>query len=183
MDWVAINVGDYPPKEWDSIVQRAKAAGLEVVPWRRCWDTIGLASLLEIAAARGWYAIANLEKELEGALPAEVAGPMIARYPELEVAISTEGWLYENVSWRAFAGCPVLLQLFPADMHRDPDELPDIQVDCVRRARDFGFRNVGVTYQTYHGADPAWYAFWPGVRSYYTGDDIGGSWDAWAVTT
>lgn len=52
--------------------------------------------------------------------------------------------------------------------------------DCVWHARDLGFVYVGVTYQTYADATPAWFDVENHQHSVFTGNVIPyGEWNKW----
>jgi hypothetical protein len=180
--WFAVNVGDgWQWPSWDKFRSRC-APGVEVIPWRRCLTIEHCLGLLDTADLFGCpRVILNVENEFETVLPPAKVATLIENDPyEGDVGISGVGWLPNDVDFTPLAIYPVLLQLFAQDMRRDPAELQQIQSDCVKHARDKGFVHCGVTFQTYGQAKPEWYGYWDGVRSYFTGDDIGqGGWPRW----
>jgi hypothetical protein len=180
--WFAVNVGDdHAWADWGRLRATARTNGVTVYPWRRCFTPDGLHALLELASDEGVQPLPNLESELEGALPPDTVAQIVSQYPVDPVGWSTLGWLQNDVDFAPIAQRPALLQIFPTDMRLDPVELRSTQAACVRHARDKGFVNVGVTFQTYGTAKPEWYAYYAGVRSLYTGDDLGlGGWEAWS---
>lgn len=183
MDWLALNVGDgHSWDSWRTVVERARAAKIEVLPWRRCYTLDECRDLLELAEHVSFRAILNVENEFETTVDPGKLETLIETFPTLdEVGISTVGWVYNDPAFEALAKRPVLLQIFATDLKRSPDELPTLIPECVAHARRKGFVHVGVTLQTYAPAEPSWYGFYEGVRSYYTGDDIGyGNWSEWA---
>jgi hypothetical protein len=147
----------------------------------RAWDEAGLHRLLALAESLGSRrCILNIEDEFKADLPPSLVASRVAQYEIADVAISTVAWLYNDVDYRPLTHLPVLLQIFPQDNRWDPSELEQRQADCVRHAREKGFRYVGVTFQAYGGAQPEWYAYHRGPRSLYAGDDVGaGRWEAW----
>ena len=184
--WLALNVGDDQHwDDWQVVRDRADAAGVAVLPWARVRTMIELHDLMETADVFSSRVIANIENEFETVLPPAKVAALLADYTlqshALDAAISTVGWVYNAVDYSPLANYPVLLQLFPQDMKRDPAELEQIQADCVKHARERGFVHVGITAQTYGAAEPSWYAYMNGTpRSYFTGDDIGATnWAAW----
>lgn len=188
MKWLALNVGDgHSWESWRTVVERARALHVDVFPWRRCLTLDECRDLLELADRVSFRAILNVENEFETVVPPAKLGPLIDSFVGggngnlYEVGISTVGWVYSDPEFEALAAYPALLQIFATDLKRSPDELPTLIPECVAHARRKGFVHVGVTLQTYADADPSWYAFYDGVRSYYTGDDIGaGNWAKWA---
>jgi hypothetical protein len=187
MKWLALNVGDGQHwDDWRVVRERAKAANVEVLPWARCRTLSDCHDLLETADAFASKVILNIEDEFKDVLsPARVAA-MLPDYTlqsnALDVAISTVGWVYNDVDYNPLGDYPVLLQIFPTDMRRDPAELETIQAQCVAHARDKGFTYVGVTIQAYGDAKPEWYGYIDGTFSIFSGDDVGSSnWAAWAA--
>jgi hypothetical protein len=180
LGWFTLNVGDEATwEDWRHVRHIAAGNGVTVYPWARCRNPQGLRDLLQLAWDNGVQPIPNLETELEGTLPPALVGEICAQYPAVDVVgWSCMGWLQNSPDFSPMTHRPVLLQLFATDMRRDPAELPQIQKDCVLHARHKGFKNVGVTYQTYGDATKYWYAYWQGIRSYYTAEDMG-SWDDW----
>lgn len=180
--WLALNLGDdHGWDDWRIVIERARAIDVVVMPWARCRTIEDCYSLLDTADLVSFHAILNLEDELKDELtPARVSE--LIRDFDVEVGISTVGWLYNSVDYLPLAGYPVLLQLFPTDMRRDPADLEQIQAECVFHAHAKGFTYTGITAQTYGDAVPEWYAYMNGgTRSFYTGDDIGaGNWSKWA---
>lgn len=180
--WVTLNVGDgHTWDDWQTVRDIASVNGVTVYPWQRCFNELALRHLMQLAVENGVQPLPNLEKELEGEMPPTKVERICLEYAVAVVGWSVLGWLPNDVDMSPMGqAAPVLLQLFPQDMRRDPSELEKIQRDSVVHARDLGCKNVGVTYQTYGEATPEWYEFWGGVRSYYTGDDIGaGGWSTW----
>lgn len=184
MEWVAVNVGDgHRWDDWRITIDNARASGVLVFPWMRCLTYDDVERLLATSDLVAFQSIVNIEDEFQGAIDPRVLANLLKAYDaELDVAISTVGWVYNNVDYSPLSGIPFLLQLFPTDMRRDPSEFEQIQKDCCLHARERGVVHCGVTYQTYGDAKPEWWSYWKGARSYYTGDDIGkGGWDEWSV--
>lgn len=181
MLWLACNIGDGQTwDDWRIVVDRARLLGVKVFPWKRCLTMTDCYELLTVADSVGFMAILNIENEFQTVVSPKAVATLVRQFPELQVGISTVGWLYDDTDFAPLGDLPFLLQLFAQDMRRNPDELEQIQKDCCTHARDLGVTYAGVTYQTYGLAKPEWYSYWKGVRSYYTGDDIGGNWVAWA---
>src|SRR4029077_5712954 len=134
------------------------AARVAVLPWARVRTLTELHELMETADVFSSRVIVNIEDEFKDVLPPARVTALLSDYTfqsyALDVAISTPGWLYNDVDYHALQDYPALLQLFPQDMRRDPAELEQIQADCVKHARDKGFVYVGVTCQTYGAAEP-----------------------------
>jgi hypothetical protein len=180
--WLALNVGDgHSWEEWRQTRDIAARNGVSVYPWERCHDESYLRHLLELAEIHAVQPLPNLEQELDdGTLPAARVGKVCAEYPVTVVGWSLVAWLYADVDFLPLTDRPALLQVFPADNRWTPEELPAKQRDCIRHARRKGFLHVGVTHQTYAGAEPEWYAYHRGPRSLFTGDDMGtGNWARW----
>lgn len=181
MKWLALNVGDGQHwADWQVVIDRARANDVQVYPWMRCRTLQDCWDLLDHADMVSTWGILNLEDELkDGVSPAAVAG-LLDDF-DVEVGISSVAWLYNDVDFSPLAELPMLLQVFAQDNRWEPAELERKQRDCVTHARDKGFTYVGVTFQTYGEAEPDWYVYHDGTRSYFTGDDIGaGQWEAWA---
>lgn len=180
--WLAVNLGDgFEWTDWTTVVSRGRALGVQVFPWQRCRTIVECYDLLDVADRVGFRAILNLENELETTCPPNKVAEVMADFPDLVVSFSCNGWLPNDVDFRPIAHRPVLLQLFPTDMKRNPTELPQLELDCRKHAADKGFKFIGITAQTYAGAQPSWYAYMnERPHSFYTGDDIGaGNWAAW----
>jgi hypothetical protein len=186
MAWLALNVGDgHDWLSWETVRRNARAADVETFPWKRCRTLGECRELLELGSSYAAKAILNIEDEFKDVCaPAKVA-ELVFEYSihdaAFDVGISTVGWLYNDCTFLPLSNLPVLLQVFAADNKWAPAELQKRQAECVTHARDKGFTYVGVTYQTYAGAKPEWYAFAGGAtRSWFTADDIGGGrWGAW----
>ena len=181
-EWLALNVGDGQKwDDWRTVIDRARDESVVALPWARCRTLAEVEDLLDMADLVSFHCILNIEDEFKTVLEPWRIAPAIADVPELQVGISSVAWLYNDVDFRPLGKLPMLLQLFPADNRWMPDELPEKQADCVRHAREHGFTYVGVTLQTYGTAQPGWYGYWKGVRSLYTGDDVGsGNWGEWS---
>ena len=182
MDWLAMNIGDGQTwEDWKTVVDRCYQNSVVPIPWARCRTLVDLTSLMWEAEQVSFNVIANLEDELKDVLPPNKVAATFSMFDQMNIALSCPGWLYNDINYGALGRLPVLLQIFPQDAHWSFDQLEGKQDDCVEHARAKGFTWVGVTYQTYGGALPAWYSFNQGTRSYFTGDDIGaGNWEAWA---
>jgi len=190
MKWVAVNLGDgFVWEDWRIVVDRARALSVQVFPWARCRTALELHVLLEQADLVGFRAIANIEDEFErdsaggpAPLPPTLVRKIIDGFPQVAVSFSTGGWLQNDVVYTPITHRPVLLQVFPQDLKRDPADLPQITADCIQHAHDKGFRHVGVTCQAYGLAEPEWYDYLGSQpKSIYAGDDVGaGNWAAWA---
>lgn len=181
IQWLACNVGDgHGWEDWRIVITNARLLGVQIFPWARCRTVEECYRLCEIADSVGFQVLLNVEDEFQGGVSPTAVATILRDFPDLQPAISTVGWVYNNVDYSPLAAVPALLQLFMQDMRRDPADLEQIQKDCCLHARERGFVYLGVTYQTYGAAKPEWYEFWKGPRSYYSGDDIGGSWADWA---
>ncbi len=196
-EWLALNVGDHDADEWATVRGRAAAADVVCLPWARLGvpdlghTTATARAKLEllVEAADAWgdgnpLLVANVETEVKppelGGIisPAEVAEGIGDR----PAAVSSEAWTYA-MEWGPLAAYPLLLQVFPADNRWAVEEIAERQEECVRRARAYGFRHVGTTFQAYAGARPEWYDLSGTAWSLYAGDDVGaGSWSGWART-
>ena len=197
-DWACIDIADgHPFADWSTTVSQCNAAGMRVPVWGRVANS-SLMSILGTAIQLRRACVLNIEDEFKVKPPAQfeaeikalkAANPTYTR----EIVISTVGWLYGSepaapadiAFWKPIAHRPVLLQIFPQDMHRDPATLPDLTAACIQHAKNYGFRDIGVTFQTYGTAQPSWYTFWSGKpRSLFTGDQVGSqsAWQQWAVS-
>lgn len=188
MKWVALNVGDHFAEEWSVVRARAAEAGVDVIPWARCYTPAILAYLVSTANAWGCTrVIPNLEKYFDGVvwrepdLPPDVVADYLDANFEGEVGISTEAHTYNAVDWSPFTSrnYTVMLQMFWEDAKRDPADMAAWIAAEVAHARLFsGFTYVAVTYQTVR-SDPTWYDR-RGTFNLYTGDNVGaGNWVAW----
>lgn len=188
MAWLALNVGDHAPNKWTLVRSRADAASVVVFPWARLGHPehgetfddclVKLQVLYQACDAWGENCIPNVETEFKTiCTPAQLAPELDSRVH----GISTVGWLYQDTDYSPITDKPFLLQVFWEDMKFDPSLMEQKQRECVYHAREKGCGNVGVTFQTVRSL-ASFYAYWKGhVRSYFTGDDIGGGrWAAWA---
>lgn len=189
--WVALNVGDYTPEQWDTARARADSFGVRVLPWARLAhvelgqtldDVISKLELL-VDTAYEWgsdWILPNYEKECETIPPADVADALKQTGWDRETAWSTESWLPNSVDFSPIYDDPVLLQIFPEAMQGvDPPVSKETIGQYIRHARDKGFTYVGVTLQTYQQAEPSWYPLdW--THSVYPGNEIHhGEWESW----
>lgn len=189
MDWLALNLGDGQKwDDWRIVITRARVLGMQVFPWARCRTLQECYDFLAEADLVGFRAILNIEDEFErddqggpAPCPPVRVAELLLDFSDVAVSFSTGGWLMNDVNYTPIAHRPVLLQVFPTDMRRDPAELPEITTDCVQHAHDKGFKHVGVTCQAYGAAEPEWYSYLTVPKSIYAGDDVGaGNWAAWA---
>lgn len=190
VEWVGANL-EHPVSRWTDVRLRAERLGVRVIPWvRLCrlkegenFDTIKQRLLLLADTAEAWdevLILPNYEDEASTYPPW-----MVADYLDHtlnwrgEAAWSTLGWLQNDLDWTPLAQDPVLLQIFQKDMGWPVDEIAKKQADSVYHAREKGFTYVGVTFQTYAGAQPGWYNL-EGTHSVYPGNLIQhGEWDDW----
>lgn len=189
MQWLALNVREHAPAEWDVVRSRADALNMPCKPWARLGlpdqgETrddclVMLQTIYQACDAWGENGIPNVETEFERIFPPDELAAEIDHRIE---GLSSVAWLYNAVNFTPVAHLPLLLQIFKTDNRWTVDEIEKRQADCVLHAREKGFTYVGVTFQTYGGAQPSWYAYHSGTRSYFTGDDIGGGqWAPWKV--
>lgn len=194
-EWLGLNIADYFPGEWSTVRQRAALEGVVCLPKARLGVPEAGATkescLAKLSAlcltADAWdtpYLIVNAEHELSQGIitPSEIADIV----GERQAAISSEANLYWAVDWTPLIHLPVLLQVYPQDARlepKTPERIAQWQAECVRGARERAcFTYVGVTLQTYGGAQPEWYDL-STVYSVFTGDDIGyGNWSKWSPT-
>lgn len=188
--WVALNVRDYLPSDWQTVVSRCANAGVLTIPWARLAhppfegaESAALMFARMAGAADAWgsgWILPNYENEADSTLPPlEAAEALDASGWTGRVAWSTQGWLPNTPDYSPMNSDPVLLQIFPEDMRWAPEDIAQKQADCVRHARaDKGFDHVGVTYQAYR-ASPNWFDL-SGNHSIFPGDGKSASdWSAW----
>lgn len=194
MVWVGLNVSDYSPESWNVVRANAQAAGVVTFPKGRVahpgFDTRETAlNRLDFICktAVNWgvpAAIINVETEIKkpedgGLVVAEDVADALKRHGLNEAAVSTESFLYD-INWLPLVDWPVLLQIYPEDNRVDPANLPYEMAIRVRRARAYGFRHVGVTYQAWR-SDPDWYDRSGHAWNLAFGDDVGaGNWYRWS---
>lgn len=191
VDWVACNM-EYAPAQWANVRNRAKAQGAKVIPWIRLahveqGDTFEhvkqrLSLLMTTAVSWGEDTILpNYENEAGTFSPEQVADYLYgyANWDGL-TGWSTQAWLPNDPDFMPLVEDPVLLQIFAADNRWEPWQIPIKLGDCVAHARDKGFTYVGVTYQTYGGAQPSWYDCGAFMHSTFPGNVIPhGDWPIW----
>jgi len=142
---------------------------------------------LLVATATTWgenIIMPNYENEAETFSPSSIADHLYGVMNWTgETGWSTQAWLPNSPDFSPLAdrGDSVHLQIFPQDNRWEPWQIPGKLGDCVAHARvDKGFRFVGVTYQTYAGAIPAWYDCGAFMHSSFPGNLIGhGEWGTW----
>lgn len=125
--------------------------------------------------------IPNYEAEASTFAPADVAEHLygFANW-DGKTGWSTLAWLQNDVDWTPLTQDPVLLQIFPADNGWPVSEIGPRMGDCVAHARAEGFTFVGVTYQAYGNATPAWYDVESFQHSTFPGNVIAhGQWGSW----
>lgn len=202
IQWLALNVRDFTVEQWEAkhVIPRAKAAGIQIIPWGRLTSPKAQGgSLLDaqktmitiVNAARRWgstWILPNLEQEaVDTCTPAQAKQILLNTGWAGKTGWSTQGWL-PGTSGGGQGGCdfspinsdPVLLQIFPEDLNWAPHEIPQKQADCIWHARvDKGFKYVSVTYQTYRSST-SWFDL-TGNHSVFTGDGLSarGEWDDW----
>jgi hypothetical protein len=166
--------------------------GIRAFPWVRLahvnkGDTYEDAKLklsLLVTTAHSWgenIIIPNYEDECSSISPRSLADWLYGFLNwKGETGWSTLAWLNNDVDFRPIARDSALLQIFPTDARWPINEIGKKMGDCVWHARDKGFTYVGVTYQTYAGAQPAWYDCASCMHSTYPGNLIGhGQWGDW----
>lgn len=177
LNWIALNIGDHGPVEWDMVRSRARLAGVKVIPWARVRNTPNVAALAWTALNWGSPAIGlNLEAEAKTVLPPAACATAIgAAGYAAETLTVTECWLYNAVDWHPLAELGAcVLEIFPAES--DAAKRP---ADCAAHAWEMGFRAVRPCYGTYAGQTPDLYDLTV-PHSLYTADDVGaGNWESW----
>lgn len=204
MKWVALNVADHTPDEWLVVHERARAAGVVVIPKARLGHPL-LGDTREMCLARlerlcqiadEWnpagYCIVNVETEIK---PPELGGlvtpqEVAAIIGDRKAAISTEALLYA-MDWGPLTKYALFLQIYPTDNRwiSDPAFAADpaafiaaVQAERVKRARGYGFTYVGTTFQAWAPAEADWYDRRGTAWSIAFGDDVGVTgWDEWAA--
>ncbi len=193
VDWIACNL-EYAPAQWGRARARATGMGIRAIPWiRLChpnegedFETIKERLALLVLTAQVWGETAimpNYENEAEPYSPASV-NEYLRGYLDWdgETSWSMPGWLANSPDYRSMAGDSVHLQIFPADMRWAIADIPRKMGDCVEHARDKGFTYVGVTYQTYASAQPAWFDVGSYQHSTFPGNQIlAAEWPQWYV--
>jgi hypothetical protein len=179
--WIAINVGDHAPAEWSLVEERANAAGVIVLPWRRCNTDAHVNELCDLA--RREYAgrvIVNAEKELD--LGIVSAAGIVTATEGMDAALSTEPVLFGTL-----AGSPLIeklvvqLQLFPQE---NPESTKPR--NCRARAFELGAKTVHFMLGV-HNPDPPKPPLDPkslparqAPYSIYTADDCGNVFAPWS---
>lgn len=100
--YLLLNLAYKDGGNWDTHRQRAKAAGLTVIPWRRV-RTIDDVLDVELAADH-WGSIAcahNLESEAVTTLPPRLLAEATRPFPASRVrAVTTEPWMQNGAGWQ-----------------------------------------------------------------------------------
>lgn len=166
--WLALNVKDHAPEEWDTVRSRAKALGLTVYPWARLSTDTMQNKVCSVAKAWKTRPLLNIEDEAKPAdvlgskpwgQPAEVARRIRVYYPKIQPILSIPGWAYWGyTNWKPCADYPALLQILWEDMRIEKTRaaIAKVQADCETAARK-EFKRVGVSYQTYRASSPTLY--------------------------
>lgn len=192
LGWVALNM-DYPIEKWSTVVNLAQLRKVKVIPWIRLARIPEGETIVNVKArlqtlvdtARIWntdWILPNYEDEASTMPPALVRLALEETNWVGYVGWSTQGWLPNDVNYQPIAGDPVLLQIFPTDLHwpKDYATIKQKMGDCVAHARQHGFAYVGVTYQTYDNATPALYDVESYQHSVFPGNLIqAGQWASW----
>lgn len=175
---VALNYGDHTSSDWSTIVNRASAAYLTVLPWARCLTNQAVSDLCRQARKMPARAvIVNSEDELvDGRVsPQHIATETLG----LDGCVSTLPWLgTPAVNLAALHDHEIHLQLFPQEnaVSKQPR-------DC----RAHGYVNAGVKRASFmfgvHQLGPD--AFPPRQEPFwiYTLDDCQSTWEEWAPVT
>jgi hypothetical protein len=172
---IAVNVGDFSISAWDTVLNRAEAAGVTVLPWARTRNEAAVTRLCQIARAMSAKAVlVNAENELfDGSLDTKV----IARESlGLDGCLSTLPWS-GDVRWEAVAHMRLHLQMFPQET-----ETSKHPRDCRVKAFQNGAKRVnfmlGVHDITEVELPPRQGGFWV-----YTADDVGSNYGTWSPET
>jgi hypothetical protein len=178
--WVAANIGDHTPSEWDTVRERAKLAAVTCLPWARTatssntFDPTVIDRLTACADQWGTPLIINSESEIKGS--GYTATKLIAsKVGNRDAAISMEAWPFANVHWTPVAHLPVLPQIFPAVANIDP-------TDAKAEWHAYGIKCVVFTYGAFTGMTPNSYDL-KHPYSVYTADDMNGNYAAWSATS
>lgn len=178
--WVGCNL-EYAAARWQAVISKAFTRGIKVIPWVRLanqQDTVvevqDRLDLL-VAAARLWrtdWILPNYENEADRIPPHTIEFLLQETGWKGNVGFSTQAWLPNDPDFTPLGKYPVLLQIFPSDTKwpKDYATIKQKMSDCVIHARDKGFTYVGVTYQTYDDASPAWFDVESYQHSIYTGN-------------
>lgn len=179
LKWVALNVGDYPGLQWMNIRLLCNQAGIDVIPWQRCYKETDVIHLMGIATDWASEAlVVNLEDEgwrqtEMGFLPPEKVGELLAPWQE-EVAVSTVGFPPAWPKWKAIKGAVGLMQAF---MNERTDLTPKV---CTDRGKECGFVASFPTFGVYSAKFPwskkMYLDLWNGPWSLYTWDDSNTVW-------
>jgi hypothetical protein len=174
---VFCNVGDHAPDTWQTIRDRARAAGVVCGPWLRTATSAGdfdverFHKLLDIADAWATPLIVNAESELKGS-GAELTTYIDAQLGARDAAISMESVPFADVEWWPIGDRPVLPQVFLADVDVDA-----LQVRELWHA--YGVRCVVLTFGSYGGSRPDDYDLLSPF-GLYTADDCAQNYAAWS---
>lgn len=129
------------------------------------------------------FCVLNIENEFETTLKPPVVAQAIvdSRYTD-PIMIDTVGWLYNATVYTPLVHLPLMLQVYQEDMKFPPEQLPKKVDDCLWHAREKGFTDIAVQFQSYR-ADPSMYAFWGSKpRNFFTGNVCGAEgWAKWRV--
>lgn len=99
--YVLLNTAHVSGGTWERHRSRAKAAGLTVVPWRRCYTPSDVIALENTAVEWGSPAVAhNVETEAMTTVTPRVLADITGQYSKSRArAVVTEPWLQNDAGW------------------------------------------------------------------------------------
>lgn len=181
-EWLAINVHDFTPTQWQKEIQSARAAGMTVLPWGRI-NALSKKMDLSLEESAAWLSdlarndfdgkvIYNAEKELDG--NDSLRKKIEVESKGLDAALSPEPRLYDSLAHTELVKrLAIQLQIFPQENNTSKDprwcKAWAHEIDAVRVHFMIGM----------HHLTPA--AF-PPLRtpySIYTANDCGGNFSPW----
>lgn len=196
---VLLNVRDFTPAEWGTVITRAKNFGMAVGYWAHCFDVDDVERLLDYSERDECpLVMVNVEAELATSLTPPVLRDTTGRSSyKGQITYIVYGWVQNGVDLRPIGDKVLALEVFPQDdanlWH------PSVKVQhCLEHARIQGAKLPVAVYGTYEMSErqaekiralghpgvqagdavPGWYnrAIHHGL---YTVDDTGEQWGLW----
>lgn len=169
-----LNVGDFSPEAWKTVIDRLDVQGIRWGWWRHCRTLTQLEELRWLSVNKPVVGV-NVEAELETTLSPGVVQDVWRFYKGSPLLI-TLGWIQNNVDLSPLE-MVVAPEIFPQEvLSLEPPKVTTTQ--CLDHARALGAKGAVPLYGAYRGYSPANYDRTI-PHGLFCVDDVEPRWDQW----